>query len=518
MTEAPHSPLDFGISLNSREYQYPHNENYRPEMESSLTSSSEEETDRTGGQEPKVIVYQSCVLELFKMCQTCGSPINSTDISYFGAQMRVKWDCLKGHNGTWTSSPEIHGMPEVDLLVASAVLFTGATITELEDMSKVMNLKVISPTTFCGIQKAYLFPAIEQLYTLQRDQILERASIKQNLQLPQPPTSSEEVGEMHQPLPKLFHLSGNGRHDTFGSSSKYCCYTFTMDDTKEIIQTNLVQVTEISSSVAMEAEAFRHGLEAILDTGLKVGVVSTDRSPSIRRIMQEEYPRIKHQFDVLHTAKSFHKKMLKAARKRGQGPLADWAKYVINHMWFSSASCGANSEELVRRWLGILHHVTDVHSWTTNGEEQHCLHPQMSDGVRKKKKWLERGSLPYKVLSNLVQDKHLLRDFENMELFMHTGALEVFHSAVLKYMPKRQCPSYHGIRERGLLAVLEHNENIVKRRPATTKEGGLKMKQFFCQRTNQWAMKVVYQPHTHNFRQRLLEIVMAQRQDPTLPY
>ena len=53
----------------------------------------------------------------------------------------------------------------------------------------------------------------------------------------------------------------------------------------------------------------------------------------------------------------------------------------------------------------------------------------------------------------------------------HTGELEVFHSALLKYMPKRQHFSYMGMKERAHLAVMEHNENIVKRSQATTSTG-----------------------------------------------
>ncbi|KAK0140466.1 hypothetical protein N1851_022563 [Merluccius polli] len=49
------------------------------------------------------------------------------------------------------------------------------------------------------------------------------------------------------------------------------------------------------------------------------------------------------------------------------------------------------------------------------------------------------------------------------------GALEVFHRALLKNLPKRPAFSYMGMRERAHLAILEHNENMVKRKQATTK-------------------------------------------------
>lgn len=56
-------------------------------------------------------------------------------------------------------------------------------------------------------------------------------------------------------------------------------------------------------------------------------------------------------------------------------------------------------------------------------------------------------------------------------MLSHTGELEVFHAALLKYCPKRQHFSYMGMKERAHLAIMEHNENIVKRSQATTSTG-----------------------------------------------
>ena len=53
----------------------------------------------------------------------------------------------------------------------------------------------------------------------------------------------------------------------------------------------------------------------------------------------------------------------------------------------------------------------------------------------------------------------------------HTGPLEIFHSALLKYLPKRQAFSYEGMKERAYLAIMDHNENIVAREQATTATG-----------------------------------------------
>lgn len=62
-------------------------------------------------------------------------------------------------------------------------------------------------------------------------------------------------------------------------------------------------MTQAKNSVAMEPMGFKKGLEKLLDEGISVKVVTTDRHPSIRKIMREDFPNIEHQFDPWHTGK-----------------------------------------------------------------------------------------------------------------------------------------------------------------------------------------------------------------------
>ncbi|XP_059907727.1 uncharacterized protein LOC132457484 [Gadus macrocephalus] len=244
-------------------------ESYRPE--STLTPTSESSSEDEGvkdWREKKIIVNESSLMSLFKFCQTCGKPISSKTIFDSGAQRRVKWMCLGGHSGTWTSSPDIRGMPEVNLLSAAAVVFRGGTYTELSDWCQTMGLQMIGTTTFYNIQKGYLHPAIENVYREKRTELLARVYLEQ------------EDG-------KRPHLAGDGRCDSPGFNAKYCHYTFMLDDTKEILHTELVQCTEATSSGAMEPLGFTRGMTELLDLGLDVEVMATDRSSSIQKIIRE---------------------------------------------------------------------------------------------------------------------------------------------------------------------------------------------------------------------------------------
>ena len=62
-------------------------------------------------------------------------------------------------------------------------------------------------------------------------------------------------------------------------------------------------MSETTSSVAMEVMGFQRGLQELLNCGVDVAVMTTDRSPSIRKLLREEHPQIQHEFDPCHVVK-----------------------------------------------------------------------------------------------------------------------------------------------------------------------------------------------------------------------
>ncbi|XP_073727064.1 uncharacterized protein [Misgurnus anguillicaudatus] len=275
------------ISFSSIETLEATQTTYKPDTDctSSASSVTDVGTAQISWQEKKVVVSESKVLELFRFCQTCATIIEKREVSYLGSQMRVKWECAEGHSGTWTSCPSERGMPQSNLLLAAAILFTGSTFTKLEEWAKLINLQIFSSSTFYDIQNSYLHPVIQAEFELQKTIVLAKLFMEQ------------QDG-------KMTHLSSDGRSDSPGFNAKYTSYTFMADPGREIIHSELVQVTETTSSGAMETVALRRGLDHLLDNGLHVEVLATDRSTSVKKIMREEYEQIDHQFDIWHTAKS----------------------------------------------------------------------------------------------------------------------------------------------------------------------------------------------------------------------
>ena len=97
-------------------------------------------------------------------------------------------------------------------------------------------------------------------------------------------------------------LCGDGRADSPGYNAKYGTYTLMEESTGKIFDFHLVQVTEVTSSNAMEAEGCKRSLNFLIDQEIPVRCLSTDRHPTVSSNMKKLYPAIKHQFDTWHLA------------------------------------------------------------------------------------------------------------------------------------------------------------------------------------------------------------------------
>jgi len=193
---------------------------------SSTSSSSKSDISSAEGaknwSENKWIVNESKLMQLFTTCHQCVFLIEEEykKVTTAGTRIHIKWSCLNGHSGEWESCPQLRGMPKNNLLVASSILFTGSTYTEVLDWAELLNLQIPKKTTFYSLQSTYLIPVIEYAYQDHHKEILKKL----------------------QTIGGGISICGDGRSDSPGFSAKYTTYSFMSDETKEIIMVELVQV------------------------------------------------------------------------------------------------------------------------------------------------------------------------------------------------------------------------------------------------------------------------------------
>ncbi|XP_060764820.1 uncharacterized protein LOC132873340 [Neoarius graeffei] len=174
-------------------------------------------------------------------------------------------------------------------------------------------------------------------------------------------------------------------------------------------------------------------------------------------------------------------------------------------------------QELLRRWISLLHHITGVHRWEDNGMEYRCFHKELSAQQQRSKRWLKVNSPSYKVLKSMMMDTRFLKDLQQMTLFKHTRQLEVFHNALLKYCPKRLHFGYPAMKARTMLAIMDHNENHSREREQARTAGGLpRTNVVHKKQTGHWISRPIYAETTQTFRDDLMERVLQRRLDPSV--
>ena len=118
------------------------------------------------------------------------------------------------------------------------------------------------------------------------------------------------------------------------------------------------------------------------------------------------------------------------------GDLKPRTKTIINHFWWSCATCNRNAKELKEKWLSILYHITGRHRWEDCDIFKKCQHKK-SKKERAAKPFSKIWSTAFATLERVVKEKSLLNYLKYLTNINHTGTLEVYHSLYNKYCPKR---------------------------------------------------------------------------------
>ena len=373
----------------------------------------------------------------------------------------------------------------MNVLLAASILLSGNTYEHVNGMAKLLRLSFIGKSVFYTLQENVLFPAVAQAWRINQASVID---------------ALKNVGSVD--------LCGDGRCDSPGHSAKYGTYTLLDEKTGKFPAFSVVQVTEVTSSNAMEVEGCRRVLDNVLSSNLQVRCLTTDRHISITAEMRKTYPTIKHQYDVWHMAKWIVKKLtLKGKGKKCQD-LLPWIQSISNHFWWSVSTCHGNYDELKEKWTSVIHHISNKHSWDNAKLFTRCQHHQLSTTEMMETKWLAPGSDALIALEEVVFTPKLLKDMQLVTEFHHTGDLEIYHSMMLKYCPKRQHFSYKGMIARTQLAALDHNHNTGRKQSVANTGATKGMPRYnvvFPKGRSNWVAKPIREPQSHQFLYDLMD-------------
>ena len=304
--------------------------------------------------------------------------------------------CTAGHTTRWKSQPTIARAAVGNILLASAILFSGCLFNTFHLLSSLFNLVTLGKSTYYAIQKQLLCPVINKVWT-------------------------DHIGALHIVASgENLKLCGDGRCDSPGYSAKYCTYTLMEATTNLIFDFELMHVAMTNfNSGTMEREGLRNLLTRLDDAPFNISQVATDRSAQIKAMMRDDFGHIAHQFDVWHFAKSIVKKLTKATTKKEMEMLRNWIPSISNHLWWCSQTCGGSSTIIVEKWVSLVHHIANKHAWVDAKHFMACEHECLTED--ESRQWLSPGSEQHQALTKIVTDKTVLRDIEKLTDFSHTG-------------------------------------------------------------------------------------------------
>ena len=360
------------------------------------------------------LVYWSSLLSLLNFCFTCHGPATISSFRQQGVMIEVKLRCLNKHISTWFSTPIIKRMSEGNLSLSAAVLYSGNTFTRIQEMMQVCKVAFIGRTSYHKIQKEILFPVINHVYNMHRNDIITTMKNKDAL-----------------------NVIGDGRCDSPGYNAKYGTYTIMNIETNSILDFSVVHIGTVANSSHMEKQGLIDCIESVEKSKLKIKTLTTDRHVQIRSYMKKSRSDIRHQFDAWHVSKNIKKKLTKIASKKNCSVLASWVGSVINHFWWCCASCEGDPVILKEKWVSLMYHIINKHTWEDATIYTKCDHPKLCKRDRLEKIWVTEGSHAYVALESIVKDKRLLTDMTYLTDFCHTGNIEVYHSLYNKFCPKR---------------------------------------------------------------------------------
>ncbi|KAG1928867.1 hypothetical protein F2P79_023326 [Pimephales promelas] len=378
----------------------------------------------------KYLVYEECLLELFKTCPTCSSVCKVIKFVK-GTFLSVTQKCQScSYSREWRSQPLLGSSPAGNLHLSAAVYYTGGSFMQTNQVLNALRVRTFSRTTHRNHVRNFILPSVLRKWRSHQSDLLER--------LKQRGTVS---------------LGGDMRADGPGQCAKYGSYSMMDLRTNKIVDIQLVQSSEVGSRVRMEKEGLIRSLGFLEKSGVKVSSLVTDRHTRVQKFLQEQKPDVDHFYDAWRLCKALNKKIDAVSKEKHCNKVKMWKKSINNHLYWS-ASGSSDGEQTVAKWTSLLNHVQNVHV------HEHplfpkCLHPPSTG----KNKWLKPGTKAIYKLEKVLMNKRVLGDVKKLSPVHQSSALEAFHSEILRFAPKNVAFSYLGMLCRLYLAALHFNEN-----------------------------------------------------------
>ena len=382
------------------------NQDFDPDEWSSQSEDEDDDirtflpdVDATVHEGRKYIVFEDSLMALRSVCPNCGAEATITSMQVRGALITAQRSCSSCQINIkpWKSSPMAGKTACTNLVMSSSIYTSGASISKVLRMFKLMNVAAISKRTVNRHATAIIQPTISIEWKEQQTNRISQLKGK-------------DGGLV---------VAGDGRCDSPGHTAKYGSFTFIEQHLQKVVTLQLVQKNDVKNSAWMEHEGLRRAVGVLLDEGLTIETIVTDRHKQNAAWIRKNLPDVTHYFDIWHVAKGLSKKIDALSKQKDCEDLSLWKKSICNHVYYCAASSANGDAMVIHSHDAPLYPACDHEPLTTN-----------------ERQWLESGSKAAIKLEEVLHKKPLLNDISQLSPVYQTSSLEAKHSLDIQFVPK----------------------------------------------------------------------------------
>ena len=361
--------------------------------------------------------------------------------------------CNDGHFEEWTNCEWIsagkHKLPILNLKVICYSLLGGLHWEQVHSFFSKCGIPLVSSATYYRYLKNLIYPVIyDHWLRNQADALKDLLRAQKN--------KGEGV-----------KIAGDGRFDSPGWSAKYCTYIIQALKTNKIICFMVASKQQVNSSAAMEVFALKSLLTFLISCGLNIVTLVTDRSSSVRGMMQSEFSFINHQFDPWHLVKNIKNNLIKVSKLASCAILKPWIKSIVNMLWWSLDTSKGDPDVARHKIMSILNHTSGIHHFAELTLFPECAHRESVNN----KPWLPFIGYVKDKLRTIIfgRDGKNLADLKHYTECCQTSEIESFNSLILKYSNKTYSYGWLGMYIRTCIAALDWNSNTERAQKVNSK-------------------------------------------------
>uniref|UniRef100_A0A3Q0SA27 THAP-type domain-containing protein n=1 Tax=Amphilophus citrinellus TaxID=61819 RepID=A0A3Q0SA27_AMPCI len=297
---------------------------------------SEVESTSSDYNDPKYIVFESCLRDLFVSCPVCrlSCEVQRRRMGTFVSFSQLCPNCE--YSRKWESQPVAGSTPLGNLQMSAAIYFTGGSFTQVEKVCRAMNLQMFQYNTFRRHARMFLEPAINHKWKQDQQVLMERLRGEGSLA-----------------------VGGRMRADLQAHCGKLGSYTLMHLKSSSIMDIQLFQSTEVGGSSHMETEALRRGLDLLQANHLSVEHIVTDRRTRVQKYLRER--NVLHYYNTQHLEKGLSRKLKKLAKNKACLLVRRWLPSIRNHVYWTATS-STSAPEKVAKWKSFVNHIQNIHT------------------------------------------------------------------------------------------------------------------------------------------------------------